>query len=194
MQYILAPSRYLRQTFECIRYLWDPFQDQKKPQKGKNGKYALFWALLEPLESLQGSHGIQKQLQYILAPSRYIRQTFERIRYMWDLFEDQKQPQKGKNSKKCSFRAFLEPPESPQGSHGSQKQLQYILAPSRYLRQTFECIKYMWDPFKNQKRPQKRQKWQKCSFRANMGHDPEIFGYFLPHNPILWVEIHIIPV
>ena len=101
---------------------------------------------------------------------------------------------KGKNSKKCSFRAFLEPPESPQGSHGSQKQLQYTLAPSRYLRQTFECIKYMWDPFKNQKRPQKRQKWQKCSFRANMGHDPEILGYFLPHNPILWVEIHIIPV
>ena len=51
---------------------------------GKNGKYAQFWALLKLIEPLHGSHRGQKLLQYIPELSKYLRETFECIRYMGD--------------------------------------------------------------------------------------------------------------
>ena len=61
------------------------------PKNSKIVKYAIFGALLKPLEPLDGSYRTQKQLKYISASSRYFRETFEYTNYIWELDKGLKQ-------------------------------------------------------------------------------------------------------
>ena len=57
-------------------------------------KNAQFGALLKPLKSLYKSQKNQKQLKYMPIPGRYLRKTFECIRYMGNLVWTKKCPKK----------------------------------------------------------------------------------------------------
>ena len=78
----------------------------------------------------------------------------------------------------CSFRALWKPSESSFVLHKHQKQLKYMLAPSRYLKETFECIAHIGGLYKDQKQPKKWQKEEKCAFRAFVGGHPPKYRYF----------------
>ena len=53
-----------------------------------------------------------------------------------------------------------------------------MLAPSRYLKETFECIAHIGGLYKDQKQPKKWQKEEKCAFRAFVGGHPPKYRYF----------------
>ena len=71
----------------------------------------------------------KKHFKYIPAPSRYLRETFERIRYMDNLNLGLKR----QKWQICSIRGPFEAPRGPFLSHSGQKHLKYIPAPSSYL-------------------------------------------------------------
>ena len=57
---------------------------------------------------------------------------------------DLKQPKKDAVTAKNSlFRAPLKPLQKKYGPHRSQKYLKYMPVPGRYLREIFECMRYI---------------------------------------------------
>ena len=69
----------------------------------KTAKNALFLALLKPLQTLYGSHGKQKQLNYMPVPNMNIMKSFKCIRYMRHLIVGLKQAQKWQNTANMLF-------------------------------------------------------------------------------------------
>ena len=92
MIYMPVPGRYIRESFEFISCIRDLIVGSNSPKNSKNGKYAIFGALLKPLESLDGSYRTQKQLKYMPASSRYFREAFEYTNYIVELDKGLEQP------------------------------------------------------------------------------------------------------
>ena len=64
-------------------------------------------------------------------------------------------------AKNTWFRALLKPLQSLYESYKNQKQLKYMPIPGRYLRKTFECIRYTGNLIETKKCLKKWRKWQK---------------------------------
>ena len=84
-------------------------------------KKAQFGALLKSLKSLYKSQKNQKQLKYMPIPGRYLRKTFECIRYMGNLMGTKKASKSRGNCKKQEFGAILKLLQCLYVSHRNQK-------------------------------------------------------------------------
>ena len=89
-----------------------------------------------PLPTPYVTHRSLKQFKYMSVPGRYLRETFECIGQMGNISLGLKRPQKLQKWQICSFRALWKQSESSFVFHKCLKQLKYMPAPSRHLKET----------------------------------------------------------
>ena len=128
LKYIPVLSRYLKETFECIRNMDSLMGIQNSPSSGKSGKNAQFLALLKPYRprmDLKESKNSWNIWQTLIGTSGKHLNALDTWWPKWG----PKTAQVAKTAKMLNSKPLLKPLQTLYGSQRCQKEWKYIPVP-----------------------------------------------------------------